>query len=309
MGTIWSISEIKRKLQERKARHQNETPEQQAARRTATATWWIAIFTIVLAFVGGITLYEVIEGGSDTHALAVAAGKQAEAAILQAQGIESQTSAAAAQAIAAQTAADAATSAADTAKQTLTQTKVAMDRNASQSKAALDASIANSHLDQRPWLVPSGFHLSAEPSTNAGITVTVSMLDTGKTPAIETINQSILAIATVIPPLAVFRVPDPQNVNARSFIPPGIAGASFTTDPPLIPNDLLLAEYTNHRARLWLYAILRYSDTFQVPHWTRICAYHILGQIADQFSFCPTGNDLDHNQNPNDPGGPPGSDH
>ncbi|MGD1096774.1 MAG: hypothetical protein ABSB35_32875 [Bryobacteraceae bacterium] len=51
-----------------------------AADRTATATVWIAIFTIILALVSGFTLYEVIEGGTDTHALAVAAGKQAEAA-------------------------------------------------------------------------------------------------------------------------------------------------------------------------------------------------------------------------------------
>ena len=56
------------------------TPEQKAAWRTANATVWIAIFTIVLALVGFFTLYEVISGGNDTKKLVKAASNQAEAA-------------------------------------------------------------------------------------------------------------------------------------------------------------------------------------------------------------------------------------
>jgi hypothetical protein len=55
-----------------------ETPVDRAARLTAAATVWIAVFTVVLALVGLGTLYEIIEGGSDTHDLAVAAKTQAE---------------------------------------------------------------------------------------------------------------------------------------------------------------------------------------------------------------------------------------
>lgn len=80
MRPIWPISQIKRQLQQRAAKYEGEQPADKAARRTADATWWIAIFTIVLAIVGFITLYEVIEGGDDTRALAVAADKQAVAA-------------------------------------------------------------------------------------------------------------------------------------------------------------------------------------------------------------------------------------
>jgi hypothetical protein len=68
-----------------------ETPTDTAARRTATATVWIAIFTVMLAVVNVITLYEVIEGGADTHALAVAAGKQADAATALAHQAKAQT--------------------------------------------------------------------------------------------------------------------------------------------------------------------------------------------------------------------------
>jgi hypothetical protein len=81
---MWGIGYIKRKLQERRAKYEAQTPEEKAAWRTANATVAIAIFTVVLAFVGVFTLHEVIEGGNDTHALAVAAGEQAQAAATQA---------------------------------------------------------------------------------------------------------------------------------------------------------------------------------------------------------------------------------
>ena len=62
---------------EREKKHADEKPQDRAARKTANATIWIAIFTIVLALANIWTLVEVIRGGSDTHALAVAAGYQA----------------------------------------------------------------------------------------------------------------------------------------------------------------------------------------------------------------------------------------
>lgn len=80
---MWPISQIKRKLHERRAKYESQTPEQQAAWRTANATGWIAIFTIALSVVGGITLYEVIAGGTDTHDLAEAAKKQSVATVQQ----------------------------------------------------------------------------------------------------------------------------------------------------------------------------------------------------------------------------------
>jgi len=80
MRAIWPISQIKRKLQKRKAEHEHDTPTDKAAHSTAIATWWIAAFTIVLAAVGLITLFEVIGGANDTKAIVEAAKKQADAA-------------------------------------------------------------------------------------------------------------------------------------------------------------------------------------------------------------------------------------
>lgn len=82
------ISYIERKLHDRKAEKKEEGPADRAARRTANATVWIAVFTVVLAVVGGFTLIEVIIGGSDTHDLAVAARSQAELARQQAVALQ-----------------------------------------------------------------------------------------------------------------------------------------------------------------------------------------------------------------------------
>lgn len=87
MRTIWSIGYIKRKLQERAAKRKEETPADKAARITATATKWMAVFTFVLMLVTAGTLIvlklqlkEMHEGGLDTHELATQAGIQADAA-------------------------------------------------------------------------------------------------------------------------------------------------------------------------------------------------------------------------------------
>ena len=96
--TVWGISYIKRKMHERKSKYKDETPTDRAARRTAVATIWMASFTLILALVGGATVWilknqlrEMHEGGVDTSALAKAAGKQADAAKAQSDQAKAQT--------------------------------------------------------------------------------------------------------------------------------------------------------------------------------------------------------------------------
>jgi hypothetical protein len=74
----------KGKFHQHRANKQNESPDDRAGRRTANATVWMAIFTVVLAAVSTLTLLvlkrqlkEMHDGGVDTHNLAVAAGDQA----------------------------------------------------------------------------------------------------------------------------------------------------------------------------------------------------------------------------------------
>jgi hypothetical protein len=78
VSSIWGIRYIKRKLEERKAKRENEAPADKAIRVTATATVWMAVFTCLLFLVTAGTYIEIKNGGTDTHDLAVAAGKQAD---------------------------------------------------------------------------------------------------------------------------------------------------------------------------------------------------------------------------------------
>ena len=66
-----------RRYRKKKAEKKPETPVDRAARRTANATIWVALFTLVLALVSTFQWKEIHDGGKDTHELAVAAGKQA----------------------------------------------------------------------------------------------------------------------------------------------------------------------------------------------------------------------------------------
>lgn len=56
-GWVRFVGYIKRKRDERAAKKQNETPTDKAARRTAVATIWMAIFTFVLAATSAFTIW------------------------------------------------------------------------------------------------------------------------------------------------------------------------------------------------------------------------------------------------------------
>jgi len=54
----WGIGYVKRKIHEHKVKYKDETPADRSARRTATATVWIAIFTLILVLVTVRTLLD-----------------------------------------------------------------------------------------------------------------------------------------------------------------------------------------------------------------------------------------------------------
>ena len=77
----WFILYIERNVHKHRSEHKkkraDETPADRAARKTATATVWIAILTVVMAGFGALTWREIHAGGVDTKAVADAAQKQA----------------------------------------------------------------------------------------------------------------------------------------------------------------------------------------------------------------------------------------
>lgn len=161
------VAYIKRKLRERNAKKDKESPTDRAVRVTATATIWMAMFTFVLAFVGAVTLIEIVKGGQDTHDLAVAAGKQADKM---------------------KDMSDAADKIRQAAEDMAAQERILADNSRKeleasnrQSRQVLEESIATSHLDQRAWVAaanPSmeGIDVNATPKAkivwfNSGKTI------------------------------------------------------------------------------------------------------------------------------------------
>ena len=170
-GWFRFVGYVKRKRYERAAKKKNETPTDKAARRTATATVWMAIFTLVLAATSGLTIWilknqlrEMHEGGIDTHALAIAADKTEKSAEKSAQ---------------------AARDFADTAHDinggilgAVGQLKAVADNARKSIQAAQDAF----RDDQRAWVGVSKASL-IQFEAGKPIKIDVLVLNTGKTPA------------------------------------------------------------------------------------------------------------------------------
>lgn len=152
------IGYAKRKMNERRTKKQQETSADKASRITATATAWIAFFTLVSVLVNGGMFYvlkqqlkEMHDAGTDTHNLAVAAGVQADAA---------------------RVAANAAKSAAETAS------------------AAMKQSEETFITEQRPYLVAAipDFNQTSIVG-NQAITANITFVNIGRTPARKIIRN------------------------------------------------------------------------------------------------------------------------
>jgi hypothetical protein len=178
------VGYIKRKANERRTKKQNEIPTDKAARRTAVATIWMAIFTFVLASTSGFTIWilknqlrEMHEGGLDTHTLAQAADTQAKKMADMFTAADKIRQAAEGMVAQEQRMAD--------------NSQKALESSTQQSKASLDASIATARDEQRAWMFAvaetAGFP-GGIPPVNAPLMVRVNYQNTGRTPAIKTIT-------------------------------------------------------------------------------------------------------------------------
>lgn len=191
-----------------------------------------------------------------------------------------------------------------------------LERTLSQSKAALDASIANSRLDQRPWVTLEGFRLSKEPVTGEEISITWDFRNSGKTPALDLVTQNDVRIVTeAIASTSektgfdfITTFLNPGMPKSVTVIPPGDNTVYGVTNPMDFRKDnreWLISNYREKRARLYLFVLVRYKDIAKIPHWTSVCAYHNFGDTLTTFMYCPQGNTMDQNQKENDPIGPP----
>jgi hypothetical protein len=276
------VSYIKSKTQERKAKKQNETSADRAARRTAVATIWMAIFTLVLAATSGFTIWilknqlrEMHEGGIDTHALAEATGDMATAASDQA---------------------DAAQQFSDTAEDINSRMSDAVDQlqvAAENAKASIRATQNAMRLEQRAWLGASDYTYSIAVTDPVGSVAMV--LNTGRTPAMDILckitgttkmKSDILRDSDIVYP-AELPILKQGTLFPNQHFPLKAGG------PPMDQGKQKIW-FENVHGGEWVqyfFGEVQYKDVFRMEHWTHFCTQFV--PATKSGTPCPIYNDTD----------------
>ena len=190
MRTLWPIGYIKRKVHERATKHKEETPTDRAARVSAVATAWMALFTLVLMLVGVGTyfilknqLHEMHEGGTQTDRIIAAANL-----------IESHQKQMVADnkdiLLDNRNALDKALSEnrSELAK-ALAQNRKALEASEAQSKKALDAGVSASLAANRAWLAPSHATLITPLENGVPVKIAIHVVNVGREPALGIVEH------------------------------------------------------------------------------------------------------------------------
>ena len=240
-----------------KNKEENETPSDRAARRTATATVWIALFTLVLAALSLGTLWilkrqlkEMHDGGTDTHNLATAAGSQA---------IWTQNLAGASR-----TQADRTKDLADRMKDQADRTKELATEASVQAVAARDSADA---AQRAADIANQALHLSER----AYITTSLPQLDFGaKRLTFQIVNSGRIPSGTMIITVheATVSIPNPQNpiYVAQEGHWRSAALSAIAPDRPIaVNNDVPLLQENaldNSQQMVFAAGTIEYSDGF-----------------------------------------------
>ena len=136
----------------------------------------------------------------------------------------------------------------------------------------MDASIANSHLEQRSWLGIKGdidVHFSEAPIP---ISVSIPLTNYGKTPARRILVEQILhASENIVDPINYMKHPT-ETGGEKSWtviFPNQVIVVQPTTG---ITDTLGIESVKNGRKLLYLILVINYEDIFDQRHLTRMCA-------------------------------------
>lgn len=284
---------------EREKKRAEEKPEERAARKTAEATVWIAIFTIVLALVGIFTLVEVIKGGGDTHELAVQAKRQADQMKDVSDAADRIKQAAQDMVVQDQKLAD--------------NSKNALDASNRQSREALNASIASSRLDQRPYIVTDAPAFNQTSIVgNHEITANITFRNIGKTPALKILHNLTMQPYTGLNRDTYIQFMDRlftdlkskdrqgrHQIESSPYPEEDIApqATQYATNPPitLSPEDVtvLLADNGPNvgKETLFYVGIISYTDGSGAPYKTQYC-YFYFGNNVRVWHICDNHNTI-----------------
>jgi hypothetical protein len=283
---------IKNWLEERRAKRAQETPADSAARRTTTATVWMAAFTVVLAILSSLTLVLLYEGGIDTHALAkasedtaIAAQKNADAAHSFAQSADK---------IREETA-----HAVTELRRAANDSEDSLKENSRNAQNALNVSIEASKLDERAWFGISDFDVvQYDPSDpKKPFRIQIFFRNSGKTPARQIHMLGIFNIYNSIvdgPTDADWNIfMSFFNQNKERYVAaPNASRKSIQSDSS---NHIVTQSYPSikdHASFVYYYGQATYIDVDNRPHTTKFCLLLAEPEMK-QLAHCGKGNDMD----------------
>lgn len=182
-------------------------------------------------------------------------------------------------------------------EKTVTQAKTAMDASSKQSKASLDSTIENFHLDQRAWVGVS--EISPAEYVEGGIKVYVKdgqkikgeviIKNTGKTPAFKVRTLITLHYLKSGEKIVIDKKELTTLSASNRIMHPGMTGYLQTSELPGVPNKADIENIVNRRFFVYITAFITYEDVFKRPHFTEYCA--VLMPDLGSFGLCKTNND------------------
>lgn len=201
------------------------------------------------------------------------------------------------QSVAAKTSADAANKNALAAEQAA---HAARD-GAAAAVQGIDVTVKQFHSAQRAWIFISNYTMSGEPEGDGFVLITCHVINSGKTPAVLTVNQNAIGFMAVGAPSpqagfgTVEEIPEPDwskiNPGPLISIPPGLTEFKFNLH--LRFSKAYADSYRRKERKAFVFSLVSYRDVFGHPHWTKACAKHTFGESLDSFEFCSHGNDTD----------------
>jgi len=256
---IGLIDYVKRKMSQRKTKKQNETPSDKAARRTAIATIWMAIFTFVLAFTSGLTIWilknqlkEMRDSGTQTDRIIAADERIA----------------------------------------------IAIEASLGQAKIAFDAANKQAILSQRAWLhvlVQTQAHTNGQPFVvGEPLEIRATTKNTGRTPAINIKSVTKRDVTArdaggkFLEPPFVYR--DADYVFNGNLTPDGSSYGDFVK--PFTSTDL--DRIISQKVRMYVHGRVEYDDVFGANHWINFCTFLL---PTGAWATCPDHNEMDQNPN------------
>lgn len=269
-----------------------EVGEKMTGFERATLRW--AKVAVAMSFLAVIFVcaqwYEMHEGGKDTHTLAQSANTQAAK-------MDSMSDAA----TKIQQAADGMFA---QEKRLADDTEKSLKASNAESEKVLNASIAASQLDQRAWVSIIGEKLSKEPAANEELSITYTLYNSGKTPALKMEGREGIFVGFFDGPDGEPPIPDWKSVPTQkgAILFPGTVsgvlketiGASKVTEPIVTAYDTL-----GSRSAIYLRVHVDYDDVFGRHHWVETCVKHRKGNALDAFDQCATGIGIDQEAKPN----------